>query len=514
MGVQRNSTTRHITFAIVTVCLIGAVGTSIAMQAGDMAFTGEKTTWHDGFDRYDFVMDEKSLELRPIQAGRREGFGVAAPERGQRRCLVIVPKKAAVGNPWLWRGCYWDHEPQTETELLKRGFHIAFITPEPDRTWDVWYTYLTEKHGLSKKPAFIGMSKGGVNSYDWATRNPDKVSCIYADNPAIRQEAFLKLAELAKNDVPLLNVCGNLDSLLEKNTLAIESLYHRLNGQITVIIKEGHAHHPHSLRNPNLIADWIEKRTGTNASGNRPDFADGTFLKSSYYSLENTYFYLKEEDTSASGRGPGYTQCCDRYDMITSSRWSVMGMTVVVPKESAEGKPWVFRAEAIHRDAVVDQALLAKGFHIVVAPLTAQSGAVREQWDNVYNLLISHGFSKKPVLEGAGAPAGESYAWAIENPDKVSCIYAVNPILRSTMTQKPILENLAPLAKAGVSILHVCGERDHWFTSQTGELQKRYRELNGTIKVVVNEGKGHYPLAPENLHEVVKSITEYSTPRP
>ena len=35
---------------------------------------------------------------------------------------------------------------------------------------------LTEAHGLSKKPAFVGMSRGGVNEYDWTTANPDKVS--------------------------------------------------------------------------------------------------------------------------------------------------------------------------------------------------------------------------------------------------------------------------------------------------------------------------------------------------
>jgi hypothetical protein len=52
-----------------------------------------------------------------------------------------------------------DHEPQTEAELLCRGFHVAFVTPDPGKTWDAWYTYVTEKHGLSKKPAFIGMSK-------------------------------------------------------------------------------------------------------------------------------------------------------------------------------------------------------------------------------------------------------------------------------------------------------------------------------------------------------------------
>ena len=35
-----------------------------------------------------------------------------------------------------------------------------------------------------------------------------------------------------------------------------------------------------------------------------------------------------------------------------------------------------------------------------------------------------------------------------------------------------------------------------------------------TADHVVNEGKGHYPLAPDNLDEVVKSIIDYSTPRP
>src|SRR3954447_9600592 len=103
------------------------------------------------------------------------------------------------------------------------------------------------------------MSKGGVNAYDWASAHPDRVSCIYADNPAIRPEAFARLGELARNDVPLLHVCGSLDFLLERNTLLIEQRYHQLGGRITVMVKEGTAHHPHSLRNPKPIADWVEQ---------------------------------------------------------------------------------------------------------------------------------------------------------------------------------------------------------------------------------------------------------------
>ncbi len=417
-----------------------------------------------------------------------------------------MPKKAAAGNPWSWQACYWDHEPQTEVELLRRGFHIAFVTTDPGKTWDAWYAHLTEKHGLSKKPAFIGMSRGGINEYDWCSVNPDKVSCIYADNPAIRPDAFDKLDELAKRDIPLLNVCGSLDFLLERHTLPIERRYHQLGGRITVIIKEGAAHHPHSLRNPKRVADWIEQNTQPPAA--RPDFVDETFTKSSYYRLADTYQKLEEEQTYATCRGPGFTECYDRFDVTTRSPWGITGMAVVVPKTVAPGKPWVFRADRLNREtSPVDLALLAAGFHIVAAPVTAQSGPVREQWDAVYNMLTKYGLSKKPILEGPGTSAGEAYAWAIENPDKVSCIYAENPALRTLMTKSRPIDHLEPLAKAGVPLIHVCGSLDPWLDGQTRVVEKRYKELGGKITVILKEGEGHFPLAPKDPQAVVDLLT-------
>ena len=470
-------------------------------------FDGEKTTWHDDFVRYDYVMDAASLAITPFKRPDSEQFAVGNPPKGQRRCVVVVPKQAAAGNPWSWQGCYWDHEPQTEVELLRRGFHIAFITPDPGKEWDAWYAWLTEKHGLSKKPAFVGMSKGGVNEYDWTTAHPDKVSCIYADNPAIRPEAFAKLGELARNDVALLNICGSADFLLQRHTLPIEDRYQQLGGRITVMIKDGAAHHPHSLRNPRVIADWMEQHL-LPATGPRPDFVDEKFIKSYYYSLESTNLWLKEEKTYANCRGPGFVECYDRYDEPTPSQWGLTGLAVIVPRSAAPGKPWVFRADAITRDAVIDQALLARGFHIVIPPITAQSGAMRTQWDNAYQLMTGHGFSKKPVLEGTGTAAGEAYAWAIENPDKVACIVGRNPALRSLMSNTSPLENLGPLAKAGVPLLHVCDRTDPWFNDQTKVVEQRYQELGGRATVIINEHDGRYPLAAADRTRAVDFIVE------
>ena len=227
------STARNLGVALVTAAL-GMVLQSSAAGAPP-SFGDEKTSWH-GFDRYDFLMDEADLSIKPYKAPPDEGDGVRTQVKGRLRCVVVAPKQPAPGNPWSWRGYYWDHEPQAEIELLRRGFHVGFIWCDAGKPWDAWYDFLTEKHGLSKKPAFVGMSRGGRNAYTWATAHPDKVACVYADNPAVSREAVALLGGLAKNDVPLLHVCGSLDPILGNHTLVVESVYQQLGGRISVMI--------------------------------------------------------------------------------------------------------------------------------------------------------------------------------------------------------------------------------------------------------------------------------------
>ena len=168
----------YLGFAAILLATILASATEALAADTYTPFDGGKRVWHEGFVRHDFLMDEQTLAIAPFEASAREGFGVADPPGGRRRCIVIVPQEPAPGNPWSWRGCYWDHQPQTEVELLKRGFHIVYVsanaTLKPGKEWDAWYAYLTERHGLSKKPAFIGMSRGGEYAYTWATTHPDK----------------------------------------------------------------------------------------------------------------------------------------------------------------------------------------------------------------------------------------------------------------------------------------------------------------------------------------------------
>ncbi len=110
-------------------------------------------------------------------------------------------------------------------------------------------------------------------------------------------------------------------------------------------------------------------------------------------------------------------------------------------------------------------------------------------------------------MEGSGAGAAEAYAWAIMNPDKVSGIYVENPAFRSLMSKTQPLDSLAPLAKAGIPLILVSGSLDPWLNTNTRVAEKRYKELNGKITVIIRQGEGHF-LSPKDPRPVVDLITK------
>ena len=131
---------------------------------------------------------------------------------------------------------------------------------------------------------------------------------------------------------------------------------------------------------------------------------------------------------------------------------------------------------------------------------------MKTQWNNAYELMTSHGLSKKPVMEGTGTAAGEAYAWAIENPDKIACVIGRNPALRSLMSKTFSLEDLGPLAKARVSLLHGCDKTDPWFDDYTRVVEQRFKELGGQITIVTNANDAHAPLAAAERNRVIDLI--------
>jgi len=47
----------------------------------------------------------------------------------------------------------------------------------------------------------------------------------------------------------------------EENTRLLEIRYRKLGGPIVLIVKPGVGHHPHSLKDPRLIVEFVLKHT-------------------------------------------------------------------------------------------------------------------------------------------------------------------------------------------------------------------------------------------------------------
>jgi neutral ceramidase len=154
-----NRISRYAYLGIAAIVFASMFSATTDAKAADApaAIESAKAAWQDGSARFDFVMDEQTLGIKPFTVATDDKAG----SDGRVRCILVVPKKATAGNPWSWRDLHRNHQPPAETELLARGFHLAYITPGPLRQRDAWHAFLTEKHRLSRKPVFVGMSTAG-----------------------------------------------------------------------------------------------------------------------------------------------------------------------------------------------------------------------------------------------------------------------------------------------------------------------------------------------------------------
>ena len=161
---------------------------------------------------------------------------------------------------------------------------------------DKFYQHLTSNRGLNKKVVLEGFSRGGLYAFNWAAKHPDLVSCIYVDAPvcdfkswpggkgksagstedwkklhaiygfASENEAMAyklnpvdNLKPLAAAGIPVLAVCGETDDVvpMDENIGIVEERYKKYGGTIKVISKPNNGHHPHSLKNPSPIVEFI-----------------------------------------------------------------------------------------------------------------------------------------------------------------------------------------------------------------------------------------------------------------
>jgi len=85
-----------------------------------------------------------------------------------------------------------------------------------------------------------------------------------------RKNPIDNLKPLAKHKIPCIHVCGLVDEAVpyDENTAVLVERYRKLGGHVQEIKKPRTGHHPHSLRQPEPIVDFIMHYTaGGRAQG-------------------------------------------------------------------------------------------------------------------------------------------------------------------------------------------------------------------------------------------------------
>ena len=219
-----------------------------------------------------------------------------------REAILVFPETPEENKKWMLKTEYFDAFPNLEIEMIKRGWHLAYIKNITrwclDEDLDLkrrFADYLTAEFGLHKKCLPIGMSCGGLIASKFAARYPEYVQALYLDAPVMnflscpagigkagndmmqefidatgmnlidlinyRENPVDKMDILIQNNIPVIMVYGDSDDVVpyDENGQILEKYYRKNNGNITVFGKENCRHHPHGLIDNTSIIELIEK---------------------------------------------------------------------------------------------------------------------------------------------------------------------------------------------------------------------------------------------------------------
>ena len=216
---------------------------------------------------------------------------------------------------------------------------------------------------------------------------------------------------------------------------------------------------------------------------------------------------------------------------------------LVSPSAARRGRPWIWRTEFFDAFPSVDLALLKAGFHLAHMDVQNMYGAPvsLDLLDRFYEQLVQgRGLAVRPVLEGFSRGALFALNWAARHPSRVACLYLDAPVCdfrswpggkgsapgsatdwellkkaygfadeaQALSYRAGPLDNLAPLAQAGVPIIAVYGEADVDLPPEENvlELQRRYVRLGGEISVLAKPAVGHHPHSLPDPEPIVQFI--------
>jgi pimeloyl-ACP methyl ester carboxylesterase len=215
---------------------------------------------------------------------------------------------------------------------------------------------------------------------------------------------------------------------------------------------------------------------------------------------------------------------------------------LVLPTTPAPGRPWIWRTEFFEHEPQAGLALLARGWHVAYMDAKNLYGAPKAiaLFGRFYAHVVPHfGLARRAVLEGFSRGGLYAFNFAAAHPQRVAALYLDAPVLdirswpgrnRASKEWRECLDayglteaslaqfrgnplDYIPLvAAAKVPVLVVAGDADLVvpLPENAGILEKRYRELGGTIELIVKSGGGHHPHSLVDPAPIVEFLVKHA----
>lgn len=233
-----------------------------------------------------------------------EDYKVKEFEFAERQAVIIYPNCAPNGR-MLLKTEYLTAFPSFDLAMLEKGYYLIHIFHRsrwaPDEETHImadFVRYCAKELNASERCVLEGMSCGGLQAARFAELYPELTAVMYLDAPVLNILSMAGLGEckcdsmdafwreivatygvsrstivnfrkspidhmepLIANNIPVILLYGNADNVVvyEENGKVLEDYYRENGGIIKVISRSMAGHHPHSLDDPTVIVDFVEK---------------------------------------------------------------------------------------------------------------------------------------------------------------------------------------------------------------------------------------------------------------
>ena len=219
-----------------------------------------------------------------------------------RDAILVCPHTPDPDGRWLLKTEYFGAFPAFEIEMLKRGYHLAYVSnitrwhvDDDSHVRAEFCRFLGREYGLNPRCVPVGMSCGGLLAVYFASFYPELVSVLYLDAPVLnylscpcavggsdptmydefvrhkgmtvhdlinyRNHPIDNVGKLIAAGIPVALVCGDSDQTVpyRENGLALSEMYRAGGVPFFEVLKPGCGHHPHGLEDNTALIEFVER---------------------------------------------------------------------------------------------------------------------------------------------------------------------------------------------------------------------------------------------------------------